>query len=97
MEGERRAEIQAGRLAGRVGALAWARSPIDVFFMEIEGSGTLRLADGRDLGVGYAGTNGRPYRSIARLLIDEGRIAPEAMSMRAAPAATTADRRRHCW
>jgi membrane-bound lytic murein transglycosylase A len=78
-----RAEIQAGHLGGRAGALAWARSAVDVFFMEVEGSGTLRLADGRDLSVGYAGTNGRPYRSIARLLIDEGHIEREAMSMRA--------------
>ena len=78
-----RAEIEAGRLAGRAGPLAWARNPVDVFFMEIEGSGTLRLADGRELSVGYAGTNGRPYRSIARLLIDEGHIDREAMSMRA--------------
>jgi membrane-bound lytic murein transglycosylase A len=51
--------------------------------MEVEGNGTLRLADGRDLALGYAGTNGRPYRSIARLLIDEGHIDREAMSMRA--------------
>ena len=78
-----RAEIQAGRLNGRAGVLAWARNPVDVFFMEVEGSGTLRLADGRDLSVGYAGTNGRPYRSIARLLIEEGHIDREAMSMRA--------------
>jgi peptidoglycan lytic transglycosylase A len=78
-----RAEIQAGRLNGRAGVLAWARNPVDVFFMEVEGSGTLRLTDGRDLSVGYAGTNGRPYRSIARLLIDEGHIEREAMSMRA--------------
>lgn len=78
-----RAEIQAGRLAGRAATLAWARNAIDVFFMEVEGSGTLRLTDGRDLGVGYAGTNGRPYRSIARLLIDEGHIDRDAMSMRA--------------
>lgn len=78
-----RAEIEAGRLAGRAGRLAWARDPVDVFFMEVEGSGTLRLTDGRELRVGYAGTNGRPYRSIARLLIDEGHIDREAMSMRA--------------
>jgi membrane-bound lytic murein transglycosylase A len=78
-----RAEIEAGRLAGRAGPLAWARNPVDVFFMEVEGSGTLRLDDGRELRVGYAGTNGRPYRSIARLLIDEGRIDREAMTMRA--------------
>jgi peptidoglycan lytic transglycosylase A len=78
-----RAEIEAGRLTGRAGTLAWARDPVDVFFMEVEGSGTLRLTDGRELRVGYAGTNGRPYRSIARLLIDEGHIEREAMSMRA--------------
>jgi peptidoglycan lytic transglycosylase A len=77
-----RAEIEAGRLAGRAGPLAWARNPIDVFFMGVEGSGTLRLADGRELRVGYAATNGRPYRSIARLLIDEGRIDRDAMTMR---------------
>ena len=78
-----RAEIEAGHLAGRAGTLAWARDPVDVFFMEVEGSGTLRLTDGGELRVGYAGTNGRPYRSIARLLIDEGHIDREAMSMRA--------------
>ena len=78
-----RAEIHAGGLAGRAGTLAWARNALDVFIMEIEGSGTLKLADGRELRVGYAGTNGRPYRSIARLLIDEGHIDREAMSMRA--------------
>jgi membrane-bound lytic murein transglycosylase A len=78
-----RAEIEAGRLAGRATPLAWARNPIDVFFMEVEGSATLRLSEGGELRVGYAGTNGRPYRSIARLLIDEGHIERDAMSMRA--------------
>lgn len=78
-----RAEIEAGRLSNRARPLAWARNPVDVFFMEVEGSGTLTLTDGRELRVGYAGTNGRPYRSIARLLIDEGHIEREAMSMRA--------------
>ena len=78
-----RAEIESGGLAGRARPLAWARDPIDVFFMEVEGSGTLRLTDGGEIRVGYAGTNGRPYRSIGRLLIDEGHIDREAMSMRA--------------
>jgi membrane-bound lytic murein transglycosylase A len=76
-----RAEIDAGRLAGRGLELAWARDPVDVFFMEIQGSGTLRLPDGRDVRVGYAASNGRPYRSIGRLLIDEGRLTREAVSM----------------
>ncbi len=79
----RRAEIDAGRLAGRGLELAWARDPVDVFFMEIQGSGTLRFPDGRERRVGYAGANGRPYRAIGRLLIDEGHVPREAMSMQA--------------
>jgi membrane-bound lytic murein transglycosylase A len=76
-----RAEIAAGHLAGRGLELAWARDPIDVFFMEIQGSGTLRLPDGREVRVGYAASNGRPYRSIGRVLIDEGQLTREAVSM----------------
>ena len=78
-----RAEIEAGRLGARAPVLAWARDPIDVFFMEVEGSGTLRYPDGREVRVGHAATNGHPYRSIGRLLIDEGKIPEDAMSMRA--------------
>jgi len=76
-----RAEIEDGRLTGRALALAWGRDPVDVFFMEIQGSGTLRFPDGREIRVGYAAANGRPYRSIGRLLIDEGKMAREAVSL----------------
>src|SRR5262249_6521808 len=76
-----RAEIAAGRLAGRGLELAWARDPVDVFFMEIQGSGTLRLPDGGEIRVGHAASNGRPYRAIGRLLIDEGQLAREAVSL----------------
>ncbi|HEY7138517.1 MAG TPA: MltA domain-containing protein [Methylomirabilota bacterium] len=78
-----RADIDAGRLAGRGLELAWARDPVDVFFMEIQGSGTLRFPDGREQRVGYAGANGRAYRAIGRLLIDEGQVPGEKMSMQA--------------
>ena len=78
-----RAEIDKGRLGNLAHPIAWARDPLDVFFMEIEGSGTLRLPSGAELRVGHGATNGRPYRSIARLLIDEGKITREAMTMRA--------------
>ena len=76
-----RAEIEAGRLGTAARPLAWARDPIDVFFMEVEGSGTLRYPDGREVRVGPAATNGHPYRSIGRLLIDEGRLTEESVSM----------------
>jgi membrane-bound lytic murein transglycosylase A len=76
-----RAEIEAGRLGTAARPLAWARDPVDVFFMEVEGSGTLRYPDGREVRVGPAATNGHPYRSIGRLLIDEGRLTEETVSM----------------
>ena len=78
-----RTEIEQGSLGSRARPIAWARNPIDVFFMEIEGSGTLRLPGNRELRVGSAAQNGYPYRSIGGLLIREGRIAREAMTMRA--------------
>jgi membrane-bound lytic murein transglycosylase A len=76
-----RAEIDAGRLAGRGLELAWARDPVDVFFMEVQGSGALRFPDGREQRVGYAAANGRAYRSIGRLLVEEGHVPREAISM----------------
>jgi membrane-bound lytic murein transglycosylase A len=78
-----RAEIAAGRLGEAARPLAWARDPVDVFVMEVEGSATLRFPDGREVRVGPAATNGRPYRSIGRLLIDEGRLTEETVSMHA--------------
>lgn len=78
-----RADIEAGRLGGAARVLAWARDPVDVFFLEVEGSGTLRFPDGREVRVGPAATNGRPYRSIGRLLIDEGWLTEETVSMSA--------------
>jgi membrane-bound lytic murein transglycosylase A len=78
-----RGEIEDGRLAAGARVLAWARDPVDVFFMEIQGSGTLRLPEGREVRVGYAAANGRAYRSIGRLLVEEGRLTREAVSLQA--------------
>ena len=78
----RREIDEAGSLLGRGLEIAWIEDPIDVFFLHIQGSGLIRLPDGKQLSVGYAGQNGRPYRSIGRLLIDRGKVAREEMSMR---------------
>ena len=51
--------------------------PVDAFFLHIQGSGRVRLHDGRLLRLGYAGQNGHPYRAIGRLLIDSGAIPRE--------------------
>jgi membrane-bound lytic murein transglycosylase A len=77
----RREIDEAGKLRGQGLEIAWVENPIDVFFLHIQGSGLIRLPDGRQLTVGYAAQNGWPYRSIGRLLIDDGRISGEEMSM----------------
>jgi peptidoglycan lytic transglycosylase A len=77
----RREIDELGSLRGRGYEIAWVKNPIDLFFLHIQGSGILQLEDGRRLLIGYAGANGRPYRSIGRLLIDRGKIPPEEMSM----------------
>ncbi|MCP3169388.1 murein transglycosylase A [Myxococcus qinghaiensis] len=78
-----RAEIRGGKLSPRKLELAWVKDPVSLFFMEVQGSGTLRLSDGGERRVGYAASNGRPYRSIGALLIQEGVIPREQMSMQA--------------
>jgi membrane-bound lytic murein transglycosylase A len=77
-----RAEIDyQGALRERGYEIAWTKDPVDIFFLQIQGSGILKLPDGRRLQVGYAGQNGLPYRSIGRLLIDGGKIPAADMSM----------------
>jgi len=69
-----RAEIRA--LGERLPApiLFWAADELDFFFLQIQGSGLLRLTDGSTVRIGYADHNGHPYRSIGRLLIDSGEL-----------------------
>ena len=77
----RREIDQQGILRGRGYEIAWVKNPVDLFFLHIQGSGILQLPDGRRLHVGYAAANGRAYRSIGRLLIDNGKVPQEEMSM----------------
>ena len=77
----RREIDEAGSLQGRGLEIAWVADPIDLFFLHIQGSGIIHLPDGRQLNVGYAAQNGLPYRSIGRLLIDQGKLSKEEVSM----------------
>ena len=69
-----RAEIEDGALAGRGLELLWVDDPIDAFFLEIQGSGRVRLSNGETVRVGYDGQNGQPYVPIGRLLVERGEI-----------------------
>ena len=74
-----RAEIETARpLAGN--ELAWVDDPVDAFFLEIQGSGRVRLRDGTILRVGYDDQNGHPYRAIGRSLIDRGALKPDEVT-----------------
>ena len=67
-----RAEIEDGALAGRGLEIAYSADPIDLFFLQIQGSGRLLLPDGGVMRIGYDGQNGREYLAIGRLLRERG-------------------------
>ncbi len=70
-----------GVLSGRGLEIAWLADPIDVFFLQIQGSGQIVLEDGGRIRVNYSASNGKPYRSIGGLLIDWGVITREEMNI----------------
>ena len=70
-------------LKGKGLEIAWLKDPLDVTFLHIQGSGRLRLSDGKDLLVHYQASNGRPYRSIGRYMIEKKLLGREEMSMQA--------------
>ncbi|WP_395667018.1 MltA domain-containing protein [Methylocella sp.] len=76
-----RAAILDGALDGRARPVVWLRDEIELFMAQVQGSAKARLPDGRRLRLVYAGRNGRPYRSIGRLLIERGEIAAADMSL----------------
>ncbi len=76
-----RADIQDGALNGRGLEIAWARDPVELFFLEIQGSGRVRLPDGSVMRIGYASQNGRDYVAIGKLLRDRGIFQPGQATM----------------
>lgn len=72
-----RAEIDGGALVGRGLELAWTDDPLRLFLLHVQGSGRLRMGDGRVVPIMFAGTNGRPYTALAKVLIEEGLLTRE--------------------
>ena len=61
--------------------LAWVEDPVELFFLQIQGSGRIEMPDGSHLRVGYADQNGYPYQSIGKLLVERGELKLEQASM----------------
>ncbi len=62
--------------------IAWLQDPMDLQFLQIQGSGRVQLEDGRQMRLGYADQNGRPYRPVGRWLVEQGLLPRDQVSMR---------------
>jgi membrane-bound lytic murein transglycosylase A len=76
-----RADIDAGKADLDGKALVYVSDPVEAFFLQIQGSGRVELAEGGVMRVGYADQNGQPFRSVARVLIDRGELSVGEASM----------------
>ena len=76
-----RLAIERGALAGRGLEIAWAADAAEFFFLQVQGSGRLRLPDGGVMRIGYDSQNGRDYVGIGKLLLDRGALQPGQASM----------------
>src|SRR5262249_15594426 len=77
----RREAINNGALKDKAPVLVWVNSHIDRLFLEIQGSGMVKLTDGRKLYLGYAGENGASYTPVGKNLIERGIMTKENASM----------------
>ena len=76
-----RGDIENGALDGQHLEICWLRDPTDLFFIQIQGSGRVRLEDGTVLRINYDAHNGYSYTAIGRILIERGLVPREEMSM----------------
>jgi len=76
-----RAAIESGALEGRGLEIAWAADAAEFFFLQIQGSGRLRLPGGDVMRIGYDTQNGRGYVGIGKLLLDRGELQRGQASM----------------
>ncbi len=78
-----RAEIDAGALAGQGLEFLWLHDAVDVFLLQVQGSGRIRLPDGRVIRVGYAGNNGQKFVALGKVMLDAGILPKGGVSMQA--------------
>jgi membrane-bound lytic murein transglycosylase A len=76
-----RADIDAGRAPFAGNEIVWVGDAVEAFFLQVQGSGRVRMEDGSMIRLSYADQNGYPYRSIGKLLVDRGDLPLERASM----------------
>jgi membrane-bound lytic murein transglycosylase A len=76
-----RGAILDGSLGDLARPILWLKDDVEVFFMQVQGSGRARLADGGVARIAYAGRNGHPYTSIGRVVVQEGLMPLEAAKL----------------
>jgi membrane-bound lytic murein transglycosylase A len=78
-----RAAIEDGALAGKGLEVVWLASPDDVFVLQMQGSGRIRLQDGSTMRLVYEANNNRPFVNVYQMLLDGGDIPKEQFSEKA--------------
>jgi len=78
-----RAEIEAGALADHDYEIAWLDDPVEAFFLHVQGSAELRFEDGVHMQISYSGSNGRQYTSLGRVLVEQGKMSRDHVSLQA--------------
>jgi len=76
-----RAELDQNSSELKGNELLWVEDPVELFFLHIQGSGSIRFDNGTNVMINYGDQNGHPYRSIGKLLIDRGEMTLDQMSM----------------
>ncbi|MFD0935089.1 MltA domain-containing protein, partial [Methylobacterium trifolii] len=76
-----RAAIEDGALSAHTKPLLWLRDTVDLLVLQVQGSGRVRLPDGTSVRVLYDGRNGRPYTAVAKLIVQEGHLPLEGLTL----------------
>lgn len=75
-----RKSIEAGALRGRGLEIAYLEDPVEAFFLQVQGSGRIKLTNGNTLRVGYAAANGYSYRSVGQEMVARGNVTADQIS-----------------
>lgn len=71
-----------GVLQGKNLELIWVSDPVELFSLHIQGSGKIKLENGDLRTVGFAQSNGRPFRSVTKFMLESGKINSSEASYR---------------